>query len=309
MQQPVAYIDGRFVPQAEAAVPFVDAGFVLGAAVSEQLRTANGAVFLLAEHPERLRLSARTTGIELPQTDVELEQIVRELVARNWPLAASGGDLGISIVLTPGIYSSFAREREPRPALYLHTYELPFARFQRLYTRGQSLVVVDVRQVPETCWPRSLKCRSRMHYHLADQQARAHDPDARALLLDQDGTVNETSTASVLLHLPGAGLVAPPSERVLPGITLDFVRGLAAGLGVSYAERDIAPSELHSADEILLTSTPFGIAPACRVDGKMIGDGKPGSMFTRLLRAFGEAVGIDLARQAAQMAGVAPEAE
>ena len=157
-------------------------------------------------------------------TPSEFAAVAEELVARNYALLAPGDDLGLSIFVTPGIYPTYAAGEEPgTPTVCLHTYPLPFHLWAEKYREGQALVTTDVEQVSPHCWPAGLKCRSRMHYYLADKRAAAMDPQARALLLDAQGFVTEASTANLLIYHAGRGLASPPSDKILRGISLGVV--------------------------------------------------------------------------------------
>jgi branched-chain amino acid aminotransferase len=206
MDQPVAFLNGQWIPASAAAVPVGDAGFVLGATVAEQLRTFAGNIFRLDDHLARLAHSLEIVGFDTGLTLDQLAQVAREVVARNHPLLAPGDDLGLSIFVTPGDYPAYAPPGPTRPTVCLHTYPLPFRLWARKYREGQALVTTDIQQVPSHCWPTGLKCRSRMHYHLADKRASAVDPQARALLLDAQGFVTEASTANLLLYTAAEGL-------------------------------------------------------------------------------------------------------
>src|SRR5205807_1582292 len=147
-------------------------GFVLGATVTEQLRTFHGRLFRTARHLERLRHSLDVCGIDPPIDMAEFGRIAEELVARNHPLLAPGDDLGLAIFVTPGAYAALAGRESP-PTVGLHTFPLAFSRWAKSYRGGVALVTTSIEQVPPQCWPAELKCRSRMHYYLADKQADA----------------------------------------------------------------------------------------------------------------------------------------
>jgi branched-subunit amino acid aminotransferase/4-amino-4-deoxychorismate lyase len=141
-----------------------------------------------------------------------------------------------------------------------------------------------------------------MHYYLADIAAHKQDPQARAILLDRHGHVAETATANVLAYRRGEGLVSPPRETILPGLSLMFARELSELLGIGFVERDLEIEDLLSAEEVLLTSTPNCLLPVSRVNGKPIGDGRPGQVFQRLIAAWNEALGLDIVAQARKFA-------
>jgi branched-subunit amino acid aminotransferase/4-amino-4-deoxychorismate lyase len=299
---PLAYLNGQLVNEDRLSVAVYDAGFVLGAVVAEQLRTFSGRLFQLDSHLRRLERSLAIVGVDPGRTTNELREAALSLVACNHSLLAPGDDLGLSIFVTPGPYPTFAPCAPRIPTVAMHTYALPFHFWADAYQCGRQLWVSSVRQVPPDCWPAVLKCRSRMHYYLADREAQQLDPSARALLLDQNGYVGESSTANVLAVFADEGLVSPREERILPGISLATVKQLAASLRLPFSQRDLLPEDLEQADELLLCSTSPCILPVCRLNGKPLGGAKPGPIFSRLLKSWSELVGLDIAEQARRFA-------
>jgi branched-subunit amino acid aminotransferase/4-amino-4-deoxychorismate lyase len=303
MEEPQAYLNGRFVPASRVAISPTDAGFVSGATVAEQLRTFAGKLFRLDDHLARLEQSLEIVGVEPGVTMDNLAGVAQELVARNHRLLASGDDLGLSVFVTPGEYPAYSSSGSPGPIVCMHTYLLPFRLWAEKYEKGQSLVVTDIRQVPVESWPPGLKCRSRMHYYLADRQAAKIEPGARALLLDGDGLVTEASTANVIVSTAADKLVCPPRAKVLAGISLAEVVELAAEAGIETVHHDLTTQDVAAAAEVLLTSTPLCLLPVTRFNGHKIADGNPGPIFRRLLGAWSARVGIDIVAQAGQFAG------
>src|SRR5262245_23965990 len=121
MVEPTAYFNGRFVPLSQARVPLYDAGFMLGATVSEQLRTCHGRLFQFDDHLRRLARSLDIVGGKLPD-GCDLQAIAGELIERNYPLVAAGDDLGLSMFVTPGPYATLAGpDVPPGPTVGLHT--------------------------------------------------------------------------------------------------------------------------------------------------------------------------------------------
>ncbi|MFN0021354.1 MAG: aminotransferase class IV [Pirellulaceae bacterium] len=303
MSEPLAYLNGRYVPFSQAAIPVTDGGFVQGVTVAEQLRTFGGKLFRLEQHLDRLTRSLAIVGIELGMTVEKLGEIARELVAKNHALLQPGDDLGLSMFVTPGPYSTFAGSGVPLgPTVGIHTYPLPFQLWHEKYERGESLVVTDVMQVPSACWPTELKCRSRMHYYLADRAARAKEPGARALMLEERGYVTEASTANILVYYRDVGLVSPPHEMILPGVSAAVVEKFAAALGIPFSYRSLTVDDVAAADEALLCSTSPCIWPVTRLNGRPIGNGEPGAIARRVLAAWSALVGLDIAAQAKRFA-------
>lgn len=290
------YSNGQWIPADRLAVAVTDVGFLLGATITERLRTFRGAVFRLEEHLRRMRRSLEIIGLDGAAITEELAAAVPEFVARNRGHIAADDDWTIIAFATPGVSGS------GRPTVCVHGWPLAFGEWADLYDRGVQTVISDVRQVPDNCWPSELKCRSRMHYYLAERRAAARLPRARAILLDQEGFVAESTTANVLVYRQGEGLSSPPDDHILVGISLGVVHELAGRLGIPFMRRRISVADLAAADEVMLTSTSVCVLPVVECDGRPIGDGKPGQAFQRLLTAWCEMVGVDIAAQARRFA-------
>jgi branched-subunit amino acid aminotransferase/4-amino-4-deoxychorismate lyase len=272
---------------------------VLGATVSEQLRTFGGKIYMLDEHLARLRRGLEITAIDAGCTVEQLAEWANDLVAANHKLLDPADDLGLSIFITPGPYATLAPpDVERRATIGMSTYPLPFHLWAEKYETGEHLVTSTVRQVSAESWPRELKCRSRMHYYLAEQDVRRQVPGARPLLLDEHGHVNETPTANVVAFWREDGLVAPPRDKVLGGISQSAVVELAQRQRIPLLEVPISHRDLCSSEEVFVTSTPFCILPVVKVDDMTIGDGKPGTVYRKLLDAWSGDVGVDIAEQA-----------
>jgi branched-subunit amino acid aminotransferase/4-amino-4-deoxychorismate lyase len=303
-----AWLSGRLIPRAEFAIPAGDAGFVLGATVTEQLRTFHGRLFLPAPHARRLADSLAVVGLDPGQPVETIMLAAEQVAAHNHPLLPASDpvdDLGLVIFVTPGDQASQHDGASGTPRVGIHTFPLAFSMWASGYERGGVLRTTSVRQVPSDCWPLAAKVRSRLHYFLADREAAAAEPGARAVLAHHDGRISETSTANIAI-VTEDGVVSPPAGDALPGVSLAFARTLATRLGIPWQDRSLASRDLESASEILLTSTPNCILPATRFDGRAVGDGKPGPVFRRLLAAWSEAVGIDIAAQARHHAARSP---
>jgi branched-subunit amino acid aminotransferase/4-amino-4-deoxychorismate lyase len=299
----VAWLDGRLMPRETFAVPAGDAGFVMGATVTEQLRTFRGRLFLPRPHAERLHNSLRLVGLAPLITIDDLLAAADRVAGHNHAVLAAAApgkppsDLGLVIFVTAGDLAAQHGGRSGPPRAGIHSFPLAFGLWAGAYDRGIALRSVSVTQVPETCWPLAAKVRSRLHYYLADREAAAAEPGARAILAHADGRISETSTANVAVVRAGRIVVPPPADA-LPGVSLAFARDLAERLAIPWQDQSLHSSDLATADEILLTSTPSCVLPVTRFDGRPVGAGSPGPVFHRLLAAWSEAAGIDIAGQA-----------
>jgi branched-chain amino acid aminotransferase len=298
-----AWADGRLVPRDEVAVPLGDSGFVLGATVTEQLRTFRGRLFLPDEHLRRLAESLAILGLDPGRPLADIASAAADVAARNHALLAAGRphaslppDLGVVFFVTPGDLPAQHEGRGGPPRTVVHSFPLAFSSWAAAYD-GVALRTVSVRQVPEDCWPIRAKVRSRLHYYLADREARAAEPGARAVIAHADGRISETSTANVAI-VAGGTVTTPPSADALSGVSLGHARRLAATLDIPWREASLTAADLAAADEILLTSTPNCILPATRFDGRPVGGGRPGPVFRALLDAWSADVGLDIAAQA-----------
>jgi branched-chain amino acid aminotransferase len=291
-----AYSNGKWVPSAELHIAVDDLGFALGATVTERLRTFRGEVFRLEEHLARLRSSLAIIGLDGPAIAAEVSEEIHEFLRRNSGGIEPGDDWAIAAFATPGSPSG------DRPTVCVHGNPLPFHSWAAQFETGLPAIVSSFRQVPTNCWPAELKCRSRMHYYLADREAASKQRGARAIVLDQEGFVAEGTTATLIMYRAGEGLVSPPVDHILMGVSLGVVRELATLLDLPFVMRSFTAEELCSADEAMFASTSICVLPIVECNGHSLGNGRPGPIFRQLLAAWGELVGVDIAEQARRFA-------
>jgi branched-chain amino acid aminotransferase len=321
MPDPLVYLTGRFLPQSQAALPLYDAGFVLGATVTDLCRTFRHQLYRWNDHLARFRRSCQTAFIAPPLDDEEITARAFELVRHNAQLIKPEHDLALVLFATPGpvgYYLGDDGSTPPTPpskggeasssppceggawgggagsgpiTFGMHTFPLPFARYRPLVERGASLVIPGTRQVPASCVDPHIKQRSRMHWWLAERQVQAIEAGATALLLDTEGQITETASANFLLVRQGM-VLTPPRERILEGISLQVVQELCSQLDIRFAEQAIVPTDILGADEGLLTSTPYCLAGVSRCQGQVMP--WPGPIFRHLLQAWNDRVGLDI---------------
>jgi branched-chain amino acid aminotransferase len=299
----LVYLNGQTVPAAQAHLAIFDAGIVLGATVTEMTRTFRHRLWRAGDHLDRLCRSLRYTRIDIGLSKDELGRIAEDLVAHNARLIDDAGELGLVHFVTAGELAMYAggagRAARTTPTVCVHTFPLPFELWAKKMQQGAHVVTPSIRHVPPACYDPKIKYRSRMHFYLADQEARRVDPEASALLLDLHGNLTETSAANLLIVEKGT-IVSPTTVNTLPGISRAMIIELAAQLGIPFVERDLQIYSVMNADEAMLSSTPYCLMPLTRINGAAIGDGKPGPMFRRLLAAWSAAVGVDVEAQIAE---------
>lgn len=271
------WIDDGLVDAAEASVSVFDRGFRSGEGVFETLRSYGGHPFRLEAHLDRAAAGARTLGFELPDRRV-LRDAVRSTAAAN---TRDDRDLAVRLTVTPGRIdpaSPFPGTPVGGPLVVVTTHGLRIP--PAVYEAGIAAVTVPrVRELPE------VKAVSYLAASLAKREAQRRGGD-EALLVDPDGSVREGSYSNVFVVLDGELVTPPVSAGILPGVTRAVVLELADTLRLRCAERTVAADELRSAEEVLLTATTREVVPVTSVDGRTLGDGRPGPMARRLLTAY-----------------------
>ncbi len=306
MSEFLAYLNGQFLPASQAQLPVSDLGLVQGATVTEMVRTFHHQPFRLEAHLDRLFHSLRYVGLEIPHSLAELSQIADELITRNASSLTPDDDLGLVLFVTAGEHPMYAaglgHTARTAPTVCLHTFPLPFQLWADRIRRGAHVITPSIRQVPVQCVDPRMKCRSRMHYYLAEHEVRQADPEAFALLLDLEGCITETNAANFLLVERGV-LVSPPLATALPGISRAVAIELAGRLGIPFVERALRTFDVLNADEAMLSSTPYCLMPVSRLNGRSLGDARPGPVYDRLIAAWSELVGTDIRKQILDGAG------
>lgn len=272
-----AYVDGVFVPFASAAVPLEDRGLEFSESLYEVVAVINGKPFRLADHVERMLQGARELGLQegVPPL-ARWQQVVADLWARERFDSAI-----LYAQLTGG---TAAREHLPsqRKKPLFFAYLRPFT-FPTPSLIGQGIAAVTV---PEMRWQRrDIKTTMLLPAVLAKQQARQKGAQ-EAIFVGQDGYVNEGASSNVCVVRSGVVASPPPGERLLEGVTLKAVSELCAELGLPFHRRWVSLSDLKGADEVFIASTTTLIMPVVRLDGQLVGGGKPGPITLRLAYHF-----------------------
>lgn len=297
---PVAYLKGQFMPASEARLPVYDLGIVLGATVTEMIRTFRHQPFKLEEHVDRLYRSMRYVRFDTGIDRKGMTDITMEVAAHNAALIPENKELGIIQFVTAGEHAIYAGSAgsvgKTTPTVCVHTFVLPLHLWAKGYRQGLHAVTPSNRHVPPQCLDPKAKYRSRLHLWLAEQEAQLVDPEAATLVLDLDGNIAEFTGGNILIVEDGA-IVSPTTRNTLPGISRQTVIELADELGMAFVERDLQVHDVCNADEAFEASTPFCLLPVTKINGIPIGDGKPGPMCARLLEAWGKKVGVDIGAQ------------
>ena len=310
--QRTVYMSGSFVPESEAGVSIFDSALMYGDMIFETTRTFNGQPFRLRDHIERLSVGLRTLEIDCGLTPDGMEAATLETIKRNRPCFADGIDFQIvhNVSRGPlGFYQSVFTGGV-KPTITINCWPLTWhlAAFVDAYVRGVHAVIPAQRSVPSRLIDPKIKNRSRIYYQIANLQAQKVDPQAWALLVDDDGFLTE-GTGSNFFVVRDGRLLTPEPRNILRGVTRQAVLELAQRLELPCQECNLEPYDVMTADEAFFTSTPFTIMPATRFNGHAVGCGEPGPVTLRLMSAWNQMVEVDMAAQARACAEIAQGAD
>ena len=299
-KEPIAYLGGRMIPAREAHVNVFDTAVVLGATVTDLTRTFGHKPFRLEDHTARFYNSCKYAGIDPPISAAETMAKAQQLIDHNAALIESQQDLAVVYFMSPGEFTMYAgsapSDQPMTPTFCIHSFPLPFQVWKPTIERGAHIVTPSIRHVPPQCLDPKIKNRSRLHWWIADQQTHLVDPHAVTVLLDLDGNVTEASGANFLIVCDNT-VIAPSPRNILHGISMKTVEQLCPKIGIGYEQREFQLFNVVTADEALLATTPYCLAPVTQVNGKPIGEGKPGPVFAKLMAAWSELVGMDVMKQ------------
>lgn len=276
----LVYLDGEFVPAREARVSVFDHCLLYGDGVFEGIRLYQGCVFKLDEHLERMYDSARYIMLTIPVSLDEMREIVCETCRRNGLT-----DGYIRLAVTRGVGTlGLAPWQCPRPTVFCIAASIQLYP-KELYERGLEIICAATRRT----YIGAFNARAKSMNYLNNIMAKieAHNAGVHeALMLDQSGFVIEATGDNVFLVKRGRLTTPPTYQGNLRGITRDCILEIARALEFEVAEEPITTYEVYTADECFLSGTAAEIIPVVRVDGRPIGDGRPGPVTRRLIEAF-----------------------
>jgi branched-chain amino acid aminotransferase len=275
-----AYIDGRYMPIGQATIPITDWGYRRSDVTYDVVGVWNGAFFRLDDHLRRFRSSMLAMRLSPAESDEDIRRIVTECVVRTGLREAYVAMDCLRGRPKPGqpYHPAYARN-------YLTAFAIPWVWLMSpdVQERGAHLIVASPPRIPEN----SVNPRAK-NFHWADLTRglfEAHDRGAdTCVLLDAEGNVTEGPGFNIFVVANGT--VATPDRGVLEGITRMSVIDLCAERGIPCAVRPVTAAELRDADEIFIATTAGGILPVSRIDGRMLGNDRPGPIACGLRDLF-----------------------
>ena len=271
----MVFLNGRFLPIEEARVPVLDRGFIFGDGVYELVPVYSRVPFRLDEHLARLERSLAETGIRNPYARREWRDIIARIV-REQPFE----DQGVYFQVTRGVARrDHAFPKDAEPTVFIMSNPLVNPPREDVERGGEAVSAVDNR------WLRcDIKSISLIGNCLLRQVSAA--AGAAETILFRDGRLSEASASNVFVVRSGVIQAPPKSNLILPGITYDVVLELAQGARLPFEVRDLAEAEVRAADEIWVTSSSKEVYPIVKLDGRPVGEGRPGPVFRRMFQLY-----------------------
>ena len=251
----IAFLNGKFLPEAEAVVPVSDRGFLLGDGLFETFRVAGGRPFRFAQHMERLAQGAAFLRTKLPFTPAELQPMAAQLIEKNQMPESL-----LRLTLTRGSGArGYSIQGADRPTLAMTLHPLPSVPV------GWKLVTASCR-IPAGDKLAAFKSTSKLANVLARAEAEEQGAD-EALLLNTNGEVAETASGNLFWIDQGKICTVSLDGGLLPGIARAVVLEICQDLGLPTGQSFIKPEQLRQAEGLFVTQSALGIIPVTVLDG------------------------------------------
>ena len=283
LNENLVFLNGDFVPMAEARVPVLDRGFIFGDGIYEVVPVYGRRLFRFEEHMARLDRSLSKLRIDNPHTRENWLALCRKLVAARFEETGAEDQL-VYIQVTRGVAPrDHVMPAGITPTVFAMANPMKPASAEQRHHGVTCTTARDFR------WERGdIKSTSLLGNVLARQMSADHG--AIETIMFRDGFLTEAAASNVWIVQEGALLGPPKSDHVLEGIRVELLRELCADCGVAYNLRPIAEADVMSADEVLLSSATKEVLPVTRIDetsvGHGAGRGRPGPVYARLYEAY-----------------------
>jgi D-alanine transaminase len=271
----MVFLNGKLLPPEEAKVPVLDRGFIFGDGVYEVVPVYSRVPFRLDEHLARLERSLAETQIRNPYSRGQWREYIYAIVD-----AQSFEDQAVYFQVTRGVAKrDHAFPKNVEPTVFMMANPLVNPPAEQVQKGGTAI------SAPDNRWLRcDIKSISLIGNCLL-RQLSAEQGFAETILF-RDGILTEASACNVFIVKGGVVKAPPKSNLILPGITYDVVTELARGNSIALEFADLAEADVRAADEVWVTSSSKEIFPIVELDGRKIGDGKPGPMFKRMFQLY-----------------------
>lgn len=275
----ICYVNGDYIESDKAQISVYDRGFLFGEAIYEVLRVHKGKPFLLRKHYERMARGLQGLEIPCPFDFSGFQLLCVDLIARN---SVTGGTIYIEVTGGAGAQREHVRPAGLRPNVIGMAHQkddLPA--WKRKFPDG-----VPVITQPDLRWARRDMKTTMLLPNSRARTAAVLAGAFEAVLIAPDGMVTEGAATNILVVAGGALRTHPTDYGILGGVSRATVLELALEAGIPIVEKSCSLEELLSADEAFLSGTTTDICPVVQVDGRAIGNGRPGPITRRLMQDF-----------------------
>jgi branched-chain amino acid aminotransferase len=274
------YVDGKYCNERDAKISVFDHGLLYGDGIFEGIRAYNSRVFKLKEHLDRLYCSAKAILLNVPLTQAEMMAAVIETCRRN-----KLRDGYIRLVVTRGVGTlGLNPNRCKRPSVVIIAGKIQLYP-PEYYLRGLEIITVPtVRNLHSALNP-AIKSLNYLNNVLAKIEANNSGCE-EAIMLNAEGFVSECTGDNVFIIKEGQLLTPPLSAGALYGVTRRVVMEIASESGMTVREPNLSRYDMFNADECFLTGTGAELVPVIKIDGRVIGDGKPGTITKKLVTQY-----------------------
>jgi D-alanine transaminase len=276
----ICYLNGDFLPLAQARVSPLDRAFLFGDAVYEVVPVYGSRLFRLREHLDRLNRSLAGIRMPPPLSHTEWAQLCQDLIARN---SASDAYLYIQVTRGAELGRNHAWPEGLKPTLFAYLTALEAVPPSFLDTGVSAVTAADTR------WARRDIKSTALLANILLKKLSA-DAGAFETIMLENGELTEGSSTTVHVMKDGVIHTPPNGHHILPGTTRDVVTELAVRLNVRVESVPVSEAKLRAADEIWLAFSTRGVLPVTTLDGLAVGTGKPGPLFKRMSAAFDDYV-------------------
>jgi len=275
----IAYVDGHYARHGEAGVHIEDRGLQLGDSVYEVCRIANGCLFDMEEHLDRLERSLCEIEMEMPMARTALKMVMAETVRRN---GVRDGLLYLQVTRGALRRDHPIPQIAPKSTLILTVHAMDRGTIARRHVEGVAVITHR-----DERWARCDIKSTQLLANLLAKTAARRAGVFEAWLVDPDGFVTEgTSTNAWIVDDEGAVVTRELSSAILPGVTRRVVLEAAEAEHVTVVQRRFTPEEAISAREAFLTSATGGAVPVVMIDGHKVGDGRPGPVTGHIMELY-----------------------
>jgi branched-chain amino acid aminotransferase len=274
------FIDGKFFNERDAKISVFDHGLLYGDGIFEGIRAYNGRVFRLKEHIDRLFCSAKSILLEIPMAHADIMKAVVETCRQN-----RLRDAYIRLVVTRGIGTfGLNPNRCKKPSVIIIAGKIQLYP-QELYERGMEIITVPTIRNLHSALNPAIKSLNYLNNIMAKIEANNAGCE-EAIMLNAEGFVAECTGDNIFIVKEKRLLTPPLSAGALYGITRQVVLDLAIQSGLTVGEPNLTRYDMFNADECFLTGTGAEVVPVVKIDGRIIGTGKPGTVTRRLVADY-----------------------